>query len=149
MQRIRVVTAGNVKTQWVKEGIAVYTARLRHVCTLEIIVVAAGTIEEEGKRMLNILAKEGEVIIALDERGTMRSSTDLAAWIGRERDCGKPLCFIIGGAYGLSQSVKQRAHVQLSLSAMTLPHELCQLVFLEQLYRAHAILVGTGYHHAS
>ncbi len=147
MQRIRVVTAGNVKTPWVKEGIAVYTTRLSHVCNLETIVVAPGNIEEEGKRMLKILSKEEGVIIALDERGKMQSSTDLAAWIAREKDAGRSLCFVIGGAYGLSENVKKKAHHLLSLSALTFPHELCQLFLFEQLFRSHAIFARTGYHH--
>ena len=57
------------------------------------------------------------------------------------------MTFVLCGAYGADERVVSKAHLVLSLSRMTLPHELCKLVFVEQLYRAHAILTGSGYHH--
>lgn len=83
----------------------------------------------------------------LDDCGKQFSSPEFAQWIGTQRDNGRKITFVLGGAYGLDDRIRSKAKLVLSLSRMTLPHELCKLVFLEQLYRVHTILAGSGYHH--
>jgi 23S rRNA (pseudouridine1915-N3)-methyltransferase len=83
----------------------------------------------------------------LDERGKQMTSIEFAEDLGRLKDRGEPVTFLLGGAYGLSDEARSAAHRTLSLSRMTLPHELCRIVFLEQLYRAIQINKGSGYHH--
>ena len=97
--------------------------------------------------MLKALEKVEGAIVVLDETGREMWSTEMASWISSKRDTGTPIAFVIGGAYGLDEKIRSKAHLVLSLSRMTLPHELCKLFFLEQLFRAHAIIAGTGYHH--
>lgn len=103
--------------------------------------------KEENDRVLKALEKTEGIIIVLSHRGKEYSSEAFASMLARQKDIGQPVTFVISGAYGSDERVLAKAHVVLSLSRMTLPHELCKLVFLEQLYRAHAILAGTGYHH--
>ena len=86
------------------------------------------------------------MLVALDERGKALSSRDFAAWIARQQQQGRDLAFAIGGDEGLSDEVRTRAGLVLSLSAMTLPHRLARLVLMEQLYRAFSILRGEPYH---
>jgi 23S rRNA (pseudouridine1915-N3)-methyltransferase len=87
-------------------------------------------------------------VVVLDERGTTLTSTGLAERLGKWRDQGvRQVAFVVGGAYGLTDAVRQRADLVLSLSAMTFPHQLVRVLFAEQLYRAFSILRGTPYHH--
>ena len=103
--------------------------------------------DEESMRMLDALKKlEGDVWI-LDETGERMKSQEFSFLLSQARDAGRSLIFVLGGAYGLSADVKKRGQGRLRLSDMTFPHELCRVVFLEQLYRGCEILRGSGYHH--
>ncbi len=117
------------------------------MCDLTERVLSAGEEKEERQKILDVLEKTDGVIIALDDKGKEFSSLEFAAWISKQKDSGQTLTFALGGAYGLDDRIRAKATLTLSLSRMTLPHELCKLVFLEQLYRAHSILAGSGYHH--
>ncbi len=91
----------------------------------------------------------GAVVVALDERGTSMGSEAFAARLGQWRDQGVgDLAFLIGGADGHHQSVRDRAQLLLSFGAMTWPHMLVRAMLAEQLWRAHAILSGHPYHRA-
>jgi 23S rRNA (pseudouridine1915-N3)-methyltransferase len=85
-------------------------------------------------------------LIACDEGGRELTSTEFAAWLTRERDRSASLVFLVGGAFGLDEKVKTAASFTLSLSRLTLPHELARLVLAEQLYRAGTIMRGEPYH---
>ncbi len=147
MQSITLLSVGKVKTPWIADGIDFYLSRLAPLARFERVVLRPGAPEEESARMTEAMTKREGTKIVLDETGKAMTSADLAAFVGRERDGGLPLVFAIGGAYGFSDDVRKAADLLLSLSSMTFPHELAQLVFTEQLYRAHAILAGSGYHH--
>ncbi len=99
----------------------------------------------EGERLLEARLGRGEVV-ACDERGTAMTSADFAAWLGRLRDTGSAITFIIGGAFGLDEAVRMHATRVLSVAPWTLPHEMARLVLTEQLYRAGTILRGEPYH---
>lgn len=102
----------------------------------------------EGERILRRL-RDSAYVVALDGGGRTRSSEDLAAWLdARSRDRTRGLTFVVGGPFGLSDAVLARCRERLSLSAMTLPHELARTVLLEQLYRAWTILRRLPYHHS-
>lgn len=103
--------------------------------------------EEESQAILKKLEKLSGQVWALDERGEAMTSQSFASAIEVVADRGDSVIFVIGGAYGLSDSVRERANQLLRLSDMTLAHELCRMVFLEQLYRAEQIMKGSGYHH--
>lgn len=101
---------------------------------------------EEGKKVLNAITKS-EYFVVLDERGTEITSEGMATLIADVGDEGRPLLFCIGGPFGHSDQVRQRADRMLRLSAMVLNHEVARIVLLEQLYRAWTILRGHPYHH--
>lgn len=88
----------------------------------------------------------GAELVALDERGKSMPSAAFAAFVGDCRDQGRPLAFVIGGADGLHQRVRDRAARLLSFGPMTWPHAFARVMLVEQLYRAHTILTGHPYH---
>ncbi len=97
-----------------------------------------------------LLAKLGprDVLVALDERGKSLSSVEFAKWLSQQQMQGRDVAFAIGGDEGLSEKVRAKATLVLSLSAMTMPHRLVRLVLLEQVYRAVTIIRGEPYHKA-
>jgi 23S rRNA (pseudouridine1915-N3)-methyltransferase len=147
MHRIRLLIVGKVKTPWIVDGCSLYTERLRHSCDFSEQVLPAGSKDEENDRVLKTLEKQEGTIVVLSHKGKEFSSEEFALWMSKQKDQGRPVTFVISGAYGADERILSKAHTVLSLSRMTLPHELCKLFFLEQLFRAHAILSGTGYHH--
>lgn len=154
MHRITLLATGKLKTRWIKEGCDDYQFRLRREIDLRVEEVLASRAkepekqrQEEGEQMLHALERIKGDIVLLDETGDDMTSSQFSEFLGKSRDRGNPLVFLLGGAYGVTQDVRSVAKKSIRLSAMTLPHELCRLVFLEQLYRATEILKGTGYHH--
>jgi 23S rRNA (pseudouridine1915-N3)-methyltransferase len=108
--------------------------------------IAARAVAAEGARLLKHLDSDA-VNVALHEQGKARSSRDLARWMGDLRDSGRCVRFVVGGAHGLATDVLSRCSMRMSLSPMTLPHDLALLVLAEQIYRSKAILAGEPYHH--
>lgn len=103
--------------------------------------------EKEGEVILKLLSP-GDIMVLLDERGMEIGSRGFADFLNKMMLSGcRKLFFVIGGAYGFSDSVYKRADHKLSLSRMTFPHQLVRLVFAEQLYRAFSILNNEPYHH--
>lgn len=154
MQKIVLLCVGSLKTRFLAEGCSQYLERLVHSFTIEVIEVPASKEKdpakqatEESKRLLTALEKKSGDVWVLDERGKSMTSQKFAEALGRAHDSGQPIIFVLGGAYGLTDEVRKQAHFVLRLSDMTFPHELCRLIFLEQLYRAAEIIKGSGYHH--
>jgi 23S rRNA (pseudouridine1915-N3)-methyltransferase len=109
---------------------------------------AARRCHEEGAALLE-LARDADIIIALDERGKQLSSEAFARMLAKHRDGGAgTLAILVGGPDGLGEEVSRLADVRLSLGPMTLPHGLARIVLAEQLYRAATILAGHPYHRA-
>lgn len=100
---------------------------------------------EEGHR-LQAAVPDGALLVALDREGRGWSSEQLARRLGRWRDQGRTVWFLIGGAVGLDADLLGRAAERWSLGPLTLPHQLARIVVLEQLYRAGTILAGQPYH---
>lgn len=101
--------------------------------------------EREGERLL-AAAGSATVLVACDAEGTLMRSEEFAGWLRDHRDGGRDVAFMIGGAYGLSESVRRRSAMRLAFARWTLPHELARLVLAEQLYRAGTIGRGEPYH---
>lgn len=145
---------GRTERGFVAEGVEHYVKRLERTIDLELVVLPdAGRGETayqqrtESERILAAL-RPGERVVVLDERGSTFTSPAFAAQLGAWRDQGvRQVAFVIGGAYGMTDAVRGRADLVLSLSAMVFPHQLVRVLFVEQLYRAFSILKGTGYHH--
>lgn len=101
---------------------------------------------KEGEMILKKISTQDHVIL-LDERGQEFRSVDFAKWITKKSLHSKPLTFIVGGPYGFSSDVYDRANEMMSLSKMTFSHQMVRLFFVEQLYRACTINKGEPYHH--
>jgi 23S rRNA (pseudouridine1915-N3)-methyltransferase len=154
--RIRVLTVGETKTPYLREGEQDYLKRLRRYCKMETVSVQpekmtvnkpdAAVIAKEGERLIACIEKTCRVV-ALDRLGKPWSSEDLAVQISVWQNRGvEHSVFVIGGPLGLGANVMKRADEALSLSKMTFAHEMAKLVLLEQLYRAFTILNGEKYH---
>lgn len=103
--------------------------------------------QKEGELILNKISST-DIVMLLDEKGQPYSSESFANYIQKHMNSGiKNLVFVIGGPYGFSDEIYQRAHGQVSLSKMTFSHQMIRLFFIEQLYRAHTILKNEPYHH--
>ena len=146
---------GKLKTPFWKDAAAHYLTRIKRWRHLEYTETRDGDAALppdqrnalEGRRIIEALAPQ-DVALVLDERGQKLSSPHLAALLRQlDQDARGRACFIVGGAWGLDDSVRQRAFKVLSLSDMTLPHELARVVLLEQIYRAECILRKVPYHH--
>jgi 23S rRNA (pseudouridine1915-N3)-methyltransferase len=102
---------------------------------------------EEWLRISKCLVPASQVVL-LDENGTELTSREFSMQLQKYMNTGKKeLVFVIGGAYGFSQKAYEMANAKISLSKMTLTHQMVRLLFIEQLYRAHTILKNEKYHH--
>jgi 23S rRNA (pseudouridine1915-N3)-methyltransferase len=144
--RLRIVAIGKPKLAFAKSGIAEYVERLRPVASLQVDYVKAGSPSLESETLLD--RSTGAFRVALDERGEQISSRDLASRITRwEHAPGlKEVCFLVGGANGHSDMIRQQADWLWSLGSLTLQHELALVVVLEQIYRAYSLKTGSPYH---
>lgn len=144
--RFRVIVAGKPALPFARTGVEEYLKRLSRHAACELTVVKAGDSESVSKRLLD--ASEGCYRIALDERGETPTTRELAASLERMELAGevKIVAFLIGAADGHSGELRKRCDLILSLSSMTMQHELALVVLLEQLYRIASIKAGSPYH---
>lgn len=102
--------------------------------------------EREGELILQRLTSS-DTLVLLDENGKEMRSIEFASWLEKRQQSTRKLVFVIGGPYGFSPDVYNRANEKMSLSQMTFSHQMVRLVFVEQLYRACTIIKGEPYHH--
>ena len=155
--RLRILSVGERMPGWVAEGYAEYEKRLSREYGVELIEIRPGlrgkgrddarAMHDEGEAILAALPRDTHVV-ALDGRGKVWSSEQLAGQLGDWRMGGRDVAFLIGGPDGHAPVVLQRADQSWSLGALTLPHMLVRLVLIEQLYRAESIRAGHPYHRA-
>lgn len=154
---ILLLTVGKTTTGYIKTGLEEYLKRLKHYLPFQIKSIPdlrnAGklTFEQqktaEGKQLIAEL-QPSDIVVLLDERGETPTSREFAAILQKYQSSGKKRAvFIVGGPYGFSQEVYDRASRKISLSRMTFSHEMVRLFFVEQVYRAMTILRGEPYHH--
>ena len=148
---------GKTDTEYLKQGIEEYEKRIRHYIPYESIVIQALRnvagyspseikIREAEQLMKNL--STSDYLVLLDETGREFGSVEFSGFLGQRFSSGiKSLVFIVGGAYGVSDSIKKKANFILSLSQMTFSHQMVRLFFLEQLYRGLTILNNESYHH--
>ena len=152
---ITVLAVGNKMPRWVDEAVQEYAKRFgRDVqYTLKEIkpekrgagVNAAQGMAAEEKRIVEALP-DNAFLVVLDERGKAPTSVDLAQYMQRWQQDGEHVCFVIGGADGMTDALKQKARLMLRLSSLTLPHGMVRVLLTEQLYRAVSILQNHPYH---
>jgi 23S rRNA (pseudouridine1915-N3)-methyltransferase len=158
--KITIIQVDKTKTAFIKEAEAEYLKRLQPSATINVITVPQSKLSAQpspSERALirqneakSILSKipQASTVIALDERGKQFTSPEFADLLRNNRDfAGANLTFIIGGSYGLDESVLQKAKIQLSFSKFTFTHEMIRALLLEQIYRAFTILANKTYHY--
>ena len=155
--KIKLIVVGKTNTAYLKTGENEYENRLKHYCNFEEIII--NNVKNGSKFSKNELKiKEGDLIlknlesidkvILLDNNGKINSSYGFSNFLKKNiLNSTKNLVFIVGGAYGFSLDVYNRANNKLSLSKMTFSHQMVRLIFKEQLYRSFTILKGEKYHH--
>jgi 23S rRNA (pseudouridine1915-N3)-methyltransferase len=155
--RIAVYWIGRTRLAGVAALTEDYSGRLSHYCELDAQEIRGGRRRGTGRADASaaglsaeeehLLARAGRAqVIALDPDGKRWNSVEFAAYIGRQRDQGgRELAFCVGGADGFSEEFLRRAHLKLSLSPLTMPHELARVVLLEQIYRAFTMLSNHPY----
>lgn len=149
---ITVVVIGKKHQSWVAAGIERHQERLRGHWKLSWVVLPSSNLQgirarqNESEAILKRL-KPGEFVVLLDERGEMLDSPALSRKIESAIDHSQTVTVIIGGAYGVDDSLRTRADLVWSLSALVFPHQLVRLIVAEQLYRAQEISAGRPYHH--
>ena len=155
--KISLLTVGKTDVKWVREGLDLYVSRLSHYVpfTLEEIpelknasALSRDQIKEKEGELVLKRIKDADEVVLLDERGSELRSVELASWLqDRLARGGRDLVFVIGGAYGFSDRVYDRADGKMSLSRLTFSHQMVRTIFAEQLYRAFTIIKGEPYHH--
>ena len=155
--KIQFWTIGKNHEPFVKAGIEEFTQRISRYFKVEWTIIPtpknAGLLSEmdlkkrESEQVLDWLDK-GDYLVLLDERGKQMSSEGLANFIqARANESQKQIIFLIGGAFGVDESVFKRADMTWSLSNLVFPHQLVRLILAEQVYRACTILKNEKYHH--
>ena len=155
--RIIVLAVGKTDRKELQQLIDTYVKRLTHYIKFEIKLlpdiknVKHLSVAEQKKKEGETILKEistADVLVLLDERGRQFTSKEMAASLQTRMNSGiKNLVFVIGGPYGFSDAVYQKASQEISLSKMTFSHQMIRLFFVEQLYRAFTILKNEPYHH--
>jgi 23S rRNA (pseudouridine1915-N3)-methyltransferase len=143
--RLIIVCVGKIRRPF-EDDVAHYERLLRRHVRLETIELPETDPKREGNAILKRISKDAYVCV-LDREGRAASSESLAALLEERRAGGRDVCFVIGGPFGLSDAVLERAAERISLGAITLPHQLARVVLLEQIFRAHKIVLGQQYHY--
>ena len=149
--KITIVAVGKEKDFAGYELVAEYIRRISHYYPIEVQYLTGSDEKDEHIKIEKTLLKVGEsaYIVALDETGKKLSSVGLSELLGKVANQSvKNLVFIIGGAYGIPENIKQNANAVLSLSDMTFTHQMVRLIIAEQIYRACTIQRGEKYHHS-
>ena len=155
--KLRLLCVGRLSEAYLREGCALFAERVRHYLPLtieELKEQKAGSrgdlpraVTAEGEQLLARIPG-GAFVVVLDERGRGLTSTGWAGLLEQHMVAGTAeWVLVIGGAHGLSEGVRQRANLLLSLSSMTFPHQIVRLLLLEQLYRGCTIIRNEPYHH--
>ena len=154
---IRLILTGKTEEQYLRQGIEQYCDRLGHYCKFSLVTIpelkGAKSLtreqikEKEAEAILKNITPSEEVIL-LDEHGKTFTSVEWAHHMEKKfLYSSRDITFVIGGSYGFGKAVYDRANEMISLSKMTFSHQLCRVIFLEQLYRCFTIIKGEPYHH--
>ena len=158
MQKVNIICIGKIKEKYFADAIAEYSKRLSTFCKFTITELPEeklrgdnpseidAVIHSEGKRIMQKISPS-DYVIAMCIEGKQLSSEELSATLGNLAVTGRSTVdFVIGGSYGLSDEVKKRADLRLSMSRMTFPHTMARMILSEQIYRAYEIATNGKYH---
>ncbi len=154
---VDLIVVGKTDSAHVAALVEMYQKRINFYLKFNIITIpdvrrnakmsAAGQSRLEGESILKQVSPQ-DYLALLDENGIQHSSVEFADWLQKRMSAStRRVCFVIGGPYGFSESVRKRADASLSLSRMTFSHQIVRAIFTEQLYRAFTILNNEPYHH--
>ena len=156
MLKVKIVAVGKIKEKYFIDAINEYAKRLSRYANFSIVEVKEENfvIEPNDSEKAEILRREGAnikkelsgYIVAMCIEGKKLSSVDLANSLDKIKNSNSEITFIIGGSYGIDESVKKLANLKLSISDMTFPHTLCRVLLVEQIYRAFSIINDGKYH---
>lgn len=154
--RISLIESGKTRDPFIREGVELFRKRVIHYVPFQIETLPdlkntrhmtmKEVQEKEGVQLIRRISP-GDFMILLDERGKEFNSISFAEYLNGLEGRVNHLLFVIGGPYGFSEKVYQRADALFSLSKLTFSHQLVRVIFMEQLYRAFTILKGEPYHH--
>lgn len=154
--KIKLIAIGKTDEKYLQDGIAKYLDRLKHYISFELVVINDVKI---GSKPNTLLQKEKEAelffdkiqpndfVVLLDENGKSFTSVAFADYVQKRMNASTDVVFLIGGPFGFSDKIYQRANDKISLSKMTFSHQMIRLFFVEQVYRAFTIIKGEKYHH--
>ena len=149
---IKIITVGTIKEKYLKEAIEEYSKRIKKYTNLEIIEVKDEGLVEKNKAIMIEAEKikkyisSRDYIITLEIDGIEMTSIELSKKLNNLLIENSNITFIIGGSYGLSDEIKNKASMHLSFSPMTFPHQLFRVMLLEQIYRCYKIINYVSYH---
>ena len=159
MMRITVIALGRLKESYLRDACAEYSKRLQGFCQFRTIELTSCKLPDQPSesQILSALDKEAELIernipsgakvVAMCIEGQCMSSETFGAYLQQTAVSGSgSVAFVIGSSFGLSEKLKQRADLRMSMSPMTFPHQLARVMLLEQIYRGFQILSGGKYH---
>ncbi len=159
MLTVKLICVGKMKEKHFMDAFEEYRKRLGAYCRFELEELSeqrlgeapsekeiSAALEKEGSEILKRVPS-GAALVAMCVEGRQKSSPELAKQISSWANAGKSrICFLIGGSFGMSKSVKAKADLRLSMSEMTFPHHLARVMLAEQIYRAFTIIEGSRYH---
>lgn len=153
---VNILCVGKIKESFFREALAEYAKRLTRFCHFEVIEVAEEMLTGEGSKQIdNVKEREGDrllakckgTVVALDLKGKQLTSEDFSHMISDCMTAGEStITFVIGGSYGLSPRVIEKAKSSICFGKMTYPHQLMRVILAEQIYRAFMIKEGSVYH---
>lgn len=147
---MKIICVGKVKEKFFVDAMNEYSKRISKYTKLEIIEIPDESNEsiamkKEGEKILSKI-KDNDYVVILEIEGNILTSLEFAKKIDNNFNSNKNLTFVIGGSYGLDESVKSRSDYKLSFSKFTFPHQLFRVILLEQIYRAYKINHNENYH---
>ena len=154
---IDLLVVGKTDSAEIQSLVATYLKRLNFYTRVTLVTLpdlkntrnisAESQKRQEGELLMRQFA-DGDYVVFLDEKGAEMRSVEFSMWLQKRMNSGvRRLCFVIGGPYGFSKTVYDRADESISLSRMTFSHQIIRAIFAEQLYRAFTIIRNEPYHH--
>ncbi len=145
--KILIISIGKKHDDMIRSGVLEFEKRLSKEISLEWKIISSSNIKDEGEKILKVVQDTDDLIV-LDQKGKTFTTEGFAHHIQNKlNQSTRRFVFVIGGSYGLDQSILDKASLVWSLSDLTFPHQLVRLILVEQIYRTFSVLKGGKYHH--